>query len=299
VSLGALGTAGQAIVAAVEATVVVPTRDRIESLRRTLRALAAQRTGREWELVVVDDGSSPPVPEDLPDAPAGWRVIRGPGEGPARARNRGWREARGEIVLFTDDDVEPAADWLERACAYLDANPAASGVEGMTNSGPYDRLRAMSVENHSPGGFLTANLGFRRDVLRELEGFFEGFPFPHCEDYDLAFRAEALGPIGFAPEMQVLHHPREMSAAELARRGRLGASEIVLFRRHRERYGRVRRLPAVAFPFVNALVEWTKVARSDVRSPRDAIRWLRIFAGYVGHLARQAPRYARRQRRLT
>jgi hypothetical protein len=43
-SLGALDTTGQAIVAAVEATVVVPTRDRVASLRRTLLALAAQRT---------------------------------------------------------------------------------------------------------------------------------------------------------------------------------------------------------------------------------------------------------------
>ena len=43
---------------------VVPTRDRVASLRRTLRALAAQRTERAWELVVVDDGSSPPVAEE-------------------------------------------------------------------------------------------------------------------------------------------------------------------------------------------------------------------------------------------
>jgi GT2 family glycosyltransferase len=283
----------------VEATVVVPTRDRVESLHRTLRALAAQRTGREWELVVVDDGSSPPVPGDLAGAPAGWRLVRGTGEGPARARNRGWAEARGRVVLFTDDDVEPADSWLESACAYLHANPDAAGVEGPTESPPYDRLRAMSVESHAPGGFLTANLGFRRDVLDKLDGFYEGFPFPHCEDYDLAFRAEALGPIGFAPGMRVLHHPRAMAPAELARRGRLGASEIVLFRRHRERYGRARRLPAVAFPFVNALVEWWGVARSDVHSARDAARWVRIVGGYLAHLSAQVPRYARRHTRLT
>ena len=278
---------------------VVPTRDRVESLHRTLRALAAQRTGREWELVVVDDGSSPPVPGDLAGAPAGWRLVRGTGEGPARARNRGWAEARGRVVLFTDDDVEPADSWLESACAYLHANPDAAGVEGPTESPPYDRLRAMSVESHAPGGFLTANLGFRRDVLDRLHGFYEGFPFPHCEDYDLAFRAEALGPIGFAPGMRVLHHPRPMAPAELARRGRLGASEIVLFRRHRERYGRARRLPAVAFPFVNALVEWWGVARSDVHSARDAARWARIVGGYLAHLSAQVPRYARRHTRLT
>jgi len=279
--------------------VVVPTRDRVASLRRTLLALAAQRTDRAWELVVVDDGSSPPVAEDLAEAPEGWRLVRGNGDGPARARNRGWREALGELVLFTDDDVEPAPGWIDSACAYLEAHPDAAGVEGPTESPPYDRLRAMSVESHAPGGFLTANLGFRRGVLERLGGFYEQFPFPHCEDYDLAFRAEAVGPIGFAPGMRVLHHPRELSAAELARRGRLGASEMVLFQRHRARYGRMRRAPAVLFPFVNAAVGWTDIARRDVRSPADAVRWLRIFAGYMGHLALELPRYARRQRRFT
>jgi GT2 family glycosyltransferase len=282
----------------VEATVVVPTRDRVASLRRTLRALAAQRTDRAWELVVVDDGSSPPVAEDLEEAPAGWRLVRGGGNGPARARNRGWREARGRLVLFTDDDIEPSPDWIESACAYLEAHPDAVGVEGPVDSPPYDRLRAMSVESHEPGGRLGGNLGFRREVLEQLDGFYEGFPFPHCEDYDLAFRAEAVGSIGFVAGMRVLHHPRDMSAGQLARRGRLGASEMVLFQRHRARYGRIRRIPAAAFPFINAVVEWIKVARSDVRSLPDALRWLRIFAGYMGHLALELPRYARRQARL-
>ena len=273
---------------------VVATRDRVDSLRRTLRALADQRTEREWEIVLVDDGSTPPVPEDLYDAPR-VRLVRGRGEGPARARNRGWREARGQVVLFTDDDVEPCPDWLESACAYLERSQSAAGVEGPTKSAPYDRLRAMSVESEGPGGFLTANLAFRREVLERLGGFYEGFPFPHCEDYDLAFRAEAVGPVGFSPGMRVLHHPRAMTAAELARRGRLGASEIVLFRRHRERYGRIRRLPAVAFPFLNALVEWSRVARRDVHSLRDAIAWLRIVAGYTFNLTRQVLTVRRRR----
>jgi GT2 family glycosyltransferase len=283
----------------VEATVVVPTRDRLESLQRTLRALAAQRTDRAWEVVVVDDGSDPPVPADLAEAPPATRVLRGGGRGPARARNLGWRAAEGSVVVFTDDDVEPAPDWLESALAYLEAEPGAVGVEGPTMSPPYDRLRAMSVESDSAGGYLAANLAFRRDVLEQLDGFYEGFPVAHCEDYDLAFRAAKVGPIGFAPGMSVLHHPRALGVAELARRGRLAASEVLLFQRHRERYGRIRRLPAILFPLVNAVVGWTAIARRDVRSPRDAARWLAIFAMHMWHVALAVFRYARRQTRLT
>ncbi|HMJ95311.1 MAG TPA: glycosyltransferase family A protein [Thermoleophilaceae bacterium] len=280
-------------VAAVDATVVVPTRDRAASLSRTLEALAAQRTDRPWEVVVVDDGSSPPVSHELAEIRPGWRLVRGEGSGPARARNRGWREARGAVVLFTDDDVEPGPDWLESALAHLAANPDAVGVEGPTDTSPYDPLREMSVASDSPGGYLTANLGFRRDVLELLGGFHEAFPFPHCEDYDLAFRAAELGPIGFAPGMRVLHHPRELSILQLARRGRLAASEVLLFERHRERYGRVRRLPAVAFPFVNAVVGWLAIARRSVGSPGDALRWLAIFSLYLVQLTLGVGRYMR------
>jgi GT2 family glycosyltransferase len=283
----------------VEATVVVPTRDRRESLGRTLRALARQRTDRAWELVVVDDGSEPPLPANLPEAPPSTRVLRGEGRGPARARNLGWRAAQGAVVLFTDDDVEPGPDWVESALAYLAAEPAAVGVEGPTVSPPYNRLREMSVESDAAGGYLTANLAFRRDALTELDGFHEGFPFPHCEDYDLAYRAARLGPIGFAPGMSVLHHPRALSAAELGRRGRYAASEMLLFQRHRERFGRARHLPAIAFPFVSAVVGWTAIARREVRSPGDAARWLAIFAMHMWHLAVGVLRYARRQTRLT
>jgi GT2 family glycosyltransferase len=273
------------MVAAVDATVVVPTRNRTESLRRTLRALAAQRTDCSWEVIVVDDGSDPPVPRDLSDGPPDCRIVRGEGDGPARARNLGWRAARGDVVLFTDDDIEPHPDWVESAMSHLALHDEAVGVEGPVESLPWDPLRALSFQNDSPGGYLGGNIGLRRGVLQRLGGFDEDFPCAHCEDYDLGFRAAGIGPIGFAPAMRVLHHPRAQSAVELGRRGRLAVSEIVLFKRHRARYGRARRLPAVLFPFVNAVIVWTGIARRAVDSPRDAVRWMVIFTLYVGHLA--------------
>ena len=278
-----------------DATVVVPTRNRPGSLRRTLRALAAQSTDRSWELVVVDDGSDPPVPRELSGAPPGWRLIRGDGDGPARARNLGWREARGRVVLFTDDDVEPDRGWVESALSELADHDEAVGVEGPVASPPWDPLRAISTQNGSPGGCLGGNIAIRREILKRLGGFYEDFPYVHCEDYDLAFRATELGPIVFAPGMRVLHHPRRLSVRQLGRRGRLGASEVVLFQRHRERYGRARRLPALAFPFLNAVIVWLRIARRAVRSPRDAARWMAVFTLYMCHLAAGVAGFARRR----
>ncbi|MEI8319890.1 MAG: glycosyltransferase family A protein, partial [Planctomycetia bacterium] len=84
-------------------TVVVPTYRRPQQLRRCLEALAAQTFPEPWEVVVVDDGS--PQPFSAADMPAtdrlALRVIRQENAGPAAARNRGVREARGEFVAFT------------------------------------------------------------------------------------------------------------------------------------------------------------------------------------------------------
>jgi GT2 family glycosyltransferase len=249
------------------ATVVVATRDRHESLRRTLAALARQDTQRAWELVVVDDGSEPPVGDELLAGLPAARIVRSGGVGPARARNAGVAAARGEVVLFTDDDTEPAPGWAAAAIGFLGGAPDHVGVQGPVASPPFDPLFAVSLEADSPGHYWTCNIAFRRDVLERLGGFYDGFPFPHCEDLDLAYRALALGPIGWAREMRIVHHPRSQSLAQLARRGRLTVSEIVLFARHRERFGRLRRLPARLFPLFSSVGFLRAMAREARRDP--------------------------------
>jgi GT2 family glycosyltransferase len=251
------------------ATVVLPTRDRHESLARTLRALARQRTERPWELVVVDDGSEPPVDAALLDGLPAARIVRGAGAGPARARNAGIAAARAAVILFTDDDTEPAPTWVEAALARLEQAPGDVGVQGPIESPPFDPLFAVSLEADAPGRYWTCNIGFRRAVLERLSGFHEGFPYAHCEDLDLAYRALGEGPIGWAPEMRMVHHPRRQSLAQLAGRGRLTVSEITLFARHRERFGRLRRLPARLFPLFSS-AGFLRVMAHEAR--RDPLR---------------------------
>ncbi|MEA2495152.1 MAG: hypothetical protein QOJ29_3063, partial [Thermoleophilaceae bacterium] len=94
------------------ASVVVATRDRADSLAALLSALAEQTLPREdFEVIVIDDGSTDHTARVLAEAEARGtlqlRIARDEGRGPGAARNRGWREARGEIVAFTDDDCRP------------------------------------------------------------------------------------------------------------------------------------------------------------------------------------------------
>jgi len=101
-------------------SVVVPTYHRDDLLANCLQALLAQTLPRDaYEILVVDDGRSDDtgraveaIAERNPDAQITYLRPES-GRGPAVARNRGWRAARGELIAFTDDDTTPTADWLE------------------------------------------------------------------------------------------------------------------------------------------------------------------------------------------
>lgn len=269
-----------------EVTIVIPTRDRHASLTRTAAAIVAQRTRRSFEVVVVDDGSTPPVSgADLPGLSA-VRVVLGPHRMAAGARNAGIAAARAPVVLFTDDDTEPEPGWLDAAVEYLHEHPDHVGVEGVVTSPPWDPLHEYSISTEAPGAYLTCNIAFRRDVLRDIGGFDdESFPM-HCEDVDLALRARRLGPIGFEPRMRILHHPRRLTLRQAVRRGRMAGTEVALFRRHREHFGRAARLPAPLFPLVSAVAFVLELGRgTDLRSPRRLARFAAYAAGYVANVA--------------
>ncbi len=260
-------------------TIVIPTRDRPQSLARTLAALRRQETARSWELVVVDDGSTPALTAGLLEGLPG-RLVRLEGAGPARARNAGIAAAHGRYVLFTDDDTEPAPAWIEAAVGFLEAHADHAGVEGRVDSPPFDPLRAVSLRNDRPGAYWTCNIGFRREVLERLGGFYVGFPFPHCEDLDLAYRALEVAPIGYADGMAIVHHPRPLTLAQLAARGRMTVSEKALFERHRWRFGRAARLPAVVFPLLQAAAYSRQTLAVAGRDPRRLIRAAALSIAY-------------------
>jgi len=101
------------------ATVSIQTYNRAETLATTLESLRALRCpkGVDYEILVVDNNSSDYTPEVIRRyatilAPR-LRSVSEPRQGLSRARNRGLREARGEIVCFIDDDVKVDPGWLE------------------------------------------------------------------------------------------------------------------------------------------------------------------------------------------
>jgi GT2 family glycosyltransferase len=117
--------------------------------------------------------------------------------GPAVARNRGWRPASGELVVFTDDDVVATAGWLAAIAAAHDRDPDAL-IQGRTEPDPREvqRLAAFSRSQLATGPgpwFQTCNIAYPRALLERLGGFDETFWDAAGEDTDLGWRAIEAG----------------------------------------------------------------------------------------------------------
>jgi GT2 family glycosyltransferase len=276
-------TIGGDVTSRMDVSVVIPTKDRPLALRRCLRALGHQHTSRRFEVIVVDDGTSPPIQpaelELLPNA----RVIQSGGVGPAAARNRGVHAALAPFILFTDDDTAPSARWIESACAFLDSRPDHVGVEGPTVSPRFDALYERSVQNHRPGAYWTCNIAYTRGALLRLEGFSEAFPAAHAEDLDLAFRALHLGPIGFRDDMLVTHFPVSVSMRDVIRQARGASSDIILRRRHPDRFPSrlpVRlELPVAMLRYLKGMLQ--RHRREMIGTPRRFARFSVIAVGQI------------------
>lgn len=119
----------------VRATVVICTRNRADSLCRTLESLAAMApTDAPWELLIVDNGSSdrtPEVVQSFADRLPIRRIYEAKA-GLSNARNAGVEGAVGAYLLWTDDDVLVDRDWLNAYLAAFDHWPEAAVFGGKT-----------------------------------------------------------------------------------------------------------------------------------------------------------------------
>ena len=121
---------------------------RLEHLEQSVRALS-ELDHPDFEVVVVDN-------RRIPD-PASWapllalprvRVVAEPKPGISAARNRGVREARGEIVAFTDDDVRVDPQWLQALSARFVGEPTVDCVTGLVVAGELETAPQLMFERY-------------------------------------------------------------------------------------------------------------------------------------------------------
>jgi mycofactocin glycosyltransferase len=201
---------------AADVTVVVPVRDDDPAPAQRSAAGAA-------DTVVIDDAH---------------------GEGPAAARNRGWRRARTPIVAFVDADIEAPPGWLDKLLAHFD-NPLVGAVAPRVRSSggvfsSYEAERSPLDRGPVPGPVRpgsrvpyvpAAALVVRRDALEQIDGFDEALHVG--EDVDLVWRLHHAGwRVRYEPSVEVDHPSRATFGAWLRQRFRYGTSVAALADRH-------------------------------------------------------------------
>ncbi len=267
-------------------SIVVPTYNRRRILSRTLPSLLGQKgVEGEYEVIVVVDGSTDGTLDLLNRTEWGTRlrVITQPNRGLAAARNRGAAEARGEIILFLDDDMMAGADLVaihveEHGTAahkvVLGALDLAEGVrrsflkEGVA-TWSRDVARRLSEPGYRPRfddwSFGNASLG--RALLRSLGGFDETFVFYGNEDYDLGWRLLQRGvEIQFAPRAVARQIYDKSFAAWLRDVYCVGRADVILAGKHPPIAPELRLYRREAHP-LKRLARWSGSASFDPLAP--------------------------------
>jgi glycosyltransferase involved in cell wall biosynthesis len=204
---------------------LVCTRNRTESLLRTVRSLLATDDAN-IELIVMDQSEGPETQEALAALGTDERLryTRSAARGKGAALNEGLRLARGCVVVCTDDDCEAPPGWISEMAGALNEQPTATILFCNVIAGPHDRelgyvptfertqsrlLSSIGSARHGMG--LGAGMALRRDAVLALGGFDETFGpgsrFPSADDWDISQRVLLRGGHVFeAADLSIIHH---------------------------------------------------------------------------------------------
>lgn len=279
-----------------DASIIVCTFNRAESLRDTLRALKAQQTmaGREWEVIVVDNNSKDDTRQVIAEIQREWPLLRYEFQGEqglSHARNHGIYAAHGNILLFTDDDVLPEPDWMEATLTGLEkyrADACGGYIAPIWEAPPPDWLterfygflavrtdRSDDYDITSPSQApFGANMAFRREVFEKVGGFDtsrgrKGNVLASGEDGELFERILAAGFKAVFLGQSRVHHKVESFrlTKRYFRRWRFQTSRNIAQSKDMTGERRLLNIPLYVFPqFLRAVA---RMLWGHVSQPRD------------------------------
>jgi len=242
----------------VKLSVVIPTYERPDDLERCLESLysANQTIEEDFEILVSDDSISADskrlVRSKFPSV--SWGV--GKKNGPAGNRNAGVARAKGEWIVFLDDDCFATPQYLEAYSNAISKYPETEVFEGRIFP---DRPRftwAEGCPSNEKGGMLwTSNLCIRKSLFTEMNGLDERFRVAF-EDVDLAYRLKQKGMDSrFITEASVCHPWRTLrkSRKNWKQKGYEWESLMLFLQKHpdaEEEYGNPRTYLRHAFRMV-------------------------------------------------
>jgi GT2 family glycosyltransferase len=192
-------------------SVIIPTHNRRDFVREAIASVLAQ-TCQDFELIVVDDGSTDGTDEVVREFPR-TRYLFQENRGVSAARNVGVASSRGELIAFLDSDDLWQPGKLAAQAAFFTAQPEARicqteelWLRNGVRVNPRNKHRKPSGDIFAPSLQLClvspSAVMMRRELFEQMGGFDE--EFPACEDYDLWLRIAAREPVHLIKEPLVI-----------------------------------------------------------------------------------------------
>ncbi|HYK44630.1 MAG TPA: glycosyltransferase [Parafilimonas sp.] len=224
-------------------SVVIPTYKRPELVVRCLAALARQNYPFEYfEIIVVTDGPDDRTKKEVSYFKEGHPYLRinftstTGKKGPAAARNRGASLAKGELLVFTDDDCIPQCDWLRAYWSeYQSSLKSEIAFTGRTivphSTRPTDYEK--NIARLQTAEFITANCACSKQAFETVGGFDEEFPVAWREDSEMQFKLMGAEiPIRKINDAVVLHPVRKAHWGISLKEQKKSMFNALLFKKH-------------------------------------------------------------------
>ncbi len=203
-------------------SIVIPTYNESKYLKKTIDSIEKMTTYPYYEIIVVDDGSTDNSIEKIEDKHV--RVIKTNRLGAPRARNVGAKQAKGEIIIFSDSHVFPKhKNWMDEMVYFHKKNRHASiaapaiSVFGNEKAKGYglrfvnSRLETewnqkLSRKPFQTPLFCACCFSIKKDIFFKVGMFNPDFFYWWYDDYDLALRCWLAGhPIYVLPNIECSH----------------------------------------------------------------------------------------------
>lgn len=202
-------------------SIVIPVYNAQDTIEAVINACLKQEYPKQkLEIIVVDDGSTDRTREVVKRFAV--KYIYQERGGPAKARNKGWRESVGDIICFTDSDCIPSRDWVFSLISKFirqDIGVVCGSYEIINKEGLLvDCIWREIKYRHSlmpdfVRSFGSYNFSAKKEVLEKVGGFNESYTSASGEDNDLAYKILKAGfKIYFERSIKVRHYfPKELS----------------------------------------------------------------------------------------
>ncbi|OGL41123.1 MAG: glycosyl transferase [Candidatus Schekmanbacteria bacterium GWA2_38_11] len=193
-------------------SVIIPTYNRAQLLAEALNSVTSQ-TYKDFELIVVDDGSSDNTKEVVKNFNGEIKYLYQKNQGVSAARNLGIREAKGEFLSFLDSDDMLERKKLEKQIDFFDKNKEAKvcytdeiwvrNGKRVNQMKKHAKYSGDIFEKSLPLCIISASsITIKKDVLTRVGLFDESLIV--CEDYDLWLRISNEYPVYFIPEKLII-----------------------------------------------------------------------------------------------